>query len=545
MTRSATFRGLMAVIAGLSVATCGAAPSDGQDRGDDDDSPAVAEDQASPAPVPAGPVPPTVIGMNLARLLQYQSIWPFADLIQSNGKIFFPFEAESSPTDEGDGLVDPQGKVRFDATGHPIDVPAGTTIGLTIQMSSSPRNPTGVIKCTISPGWKIEARGITMTTHSPERFDLEFPNPDPSGGGGVLYMTPSGPKASLTTARCLLPGTTEKDVVNPGYLKEIKPFRIIRFMDWMRTNNAPPVTWAQRTLPSDFSQLALRGVSVEYMVSLANAAKSDPWFTLPFHADDDYYRRFAEYVRDHLDPDRRAYVELSNEVWNTKFEQTRDAIAAGMAEGLDPDQRFASERYYANRVRALMAIWSQVFAGQEKRLVRVISAQAVSAKASERMLSWKDTARSVDALAIAPYFSIAKPDPNISQDQLAAKVFGAEGLGRVDAAIETAAKQKAVASKYGLRLIAYEGGQHFTGRNALAEKYQTINTDQRMEILYRRYLEGWRTRIGDALVLYNDIGPPGRSGSWGHKFYTGQPLSQAPKMRAVMAELAKDEKQKR
>jgi hypothetical protein len=519
MRRSTALGGLMAVVAGVSVATCGAAPGGAE-------------------------VPPTVIGMNLGQLNAYQSIWPFADLIASNGRFFFPRPGGwIYPKDTENGPVDPAGEVRFDAKGNPVDVPAGTRIGLTLQLASSPRNPAGTLSCHVSPGWDVRVVGGSKTPRGPDSFDVQFDGAEPSGAGAYLLLTPSGAKASLTEASCLLPGTKPGDLVNPAYVEELKPFRILRFMDWMRTNNAAPARWADRTTADQVSQLDARGVSLEYMIALANAAKSDPWFTVPFDADDDYYRHFAEFVRDHLDPGRKVYVELSNEVWNGQFQQAKAAIKRGTEQGLDANPRVASDRFYAERVVALMAIWSKVFAGQEKRLVRVVSAQAVSPASSERILSWKDTAKSVDALAVAPYFGMREMDPAMSQEDLTAAIFGAQGIARIDAAIDGAAKQKEVAAKYGLRLIAYEGGQHFADmRSALGPKYAIINADQRMELLYRRYLDGWRTRIGDALVLYNDVNRPSKGGSWGHREYTGQPLAEAPKMRAVLAEIAKGEK---
>ena len=87
----------------------------------------------------------------------------------------------------------------------------------------------------------------------------------------------------------------------------------------MRTNGAPMRIWAERPTPQTLSQAGEKGVSLEDMVALCTQLTCDPWFTLPFDTDADYYRQFAIYVRDHLPKDRKVYVELSNEVWNTGF----------------------------------------------------------------------------------------------------------------------------------------------------------------------------------------------------------------------------------
>ncbi len=66
---------------------------------------------------------------------------------------------------------------------------------------------------------------------------------------------------------------------------------------------------------------------IEYMIQLANEAHANPWFCMPWNTDDDYVRKFAEKVRDLLDPSLVAYVETGNEVWNFSFGMTLQARA--------------------------------------------------------------------------------------------------------------------------------------------------------------------------------------------------------------------------
>ena len=49
------------------------------------------------------------------------------------------------------------------------------------------------------------------------------------------------------------------------------------------------------------SEPTVNGMSVEYMVQLANDLDADPWFNMPHLADDTFVRNFATHVRDHLD----------------------------------------------------------------------------------------------------------------------------------------------------------------------------------------------------------------------------------------------------
>ncbi len=60
-----------------------------------------------------------------------------------------------------------------------------------------------------------------------------------------------------------------------------------------------------------------------------------------------------------------------------------------------------------------------------------------------------------------------------------------------------------------------------------------MQRDPRMGEVYLRYLEGWRRRFGDTLVLYAATAPIGEYGSWGLREYAGQPAAETPKLSAV------------
>ena len=266
------------------------------------------------------------------------------------------------------------------------------------------------------------------------------------------------------------------------------------------------------------------------MVALANELGSDPWFTLPMDVDPSYYQNFAIYVRDHLSSDRKVYVELSNEVWNTSFGQGKEAQRIGQLRYPGIPARQASDYFYADRVQGLMAIWSRVFRGQEKRLVRVLASQAVNPVRAEQALSHNDTWRSVDALATAPYFGTSGADIATTDGGRIDGIFEV-APDLVDTAISFAHSAKHVASKYHLRYISYEGGPDFTSpRPDLQTDLSAVNNDPRMHDVYVRFLHRWKAEIGDVLVLYDSVS----SGPYGHKKYTGQPQSEAPKVRAVM-----------
>lgn len=112
-----------------------------------------------------------------------------------------------------------------------------------------------------------------------------------------------------------------QSIFNPIFLRRLKPFSVLRFVDWQVTNDSALQTWSQRTEVTDRTQAVAHGVAIEHMIDLCNGLRSDPWFSMPHQGDDDFIRRFAELVEARLEPGRRVYIEYSNEVWNPQFKQ--------------------------------------------------------------------------------------------------------------------------------------------------------------------------------------------------------------------------------
>ena len=145
------------------------------------------------------------------------------------------------------------------------------------------------------------------------------------------------------------------------------------------------------------------GVAIGLMTRLANDLQADPWFSMPHMANDDYVRQFAMAVRETLNPDRKIYLEYTNEAWNTIFTQNSYVRKKGAELGLPGDHFQAGLRYDSSAAVEVFNIWTDVFAGND-RLVRIMSGQADNPWVSEQILEYQDAWRSTDALAIAPYF---------------------------------------------------------------------------------------------------------------------------------------------
>lgn len=369
-------------------------------------------------------------------------------------------------------------------------------------------------------------------------------NPKVSGNSLTFTFVPSGVSGTALTISdvdaanpirnidCREADADWNTVFDPRFVKEVARYDTLRFVKWQTAVEAnKPVSWAGRSLPTaNTYRMTVDGVPIEHMVLLANLSQTNPWFCIPWNADEEYIRKFAEYVRDNLDPNLVAYVELSNEVWNSGYPVHKQALDEGTAQKLASDYGTIINYRYAQRTGEVMDIWKAAFASNPKRIVRVIAGQNAVSWGAKVALNYKDTASKVDALATAPYFEYSLA----AGEKPGADFFSKVLTDRMDFRLSNAADSKALAASKGLRFIAYEAGQHVTisGRDDMPTLSQ-IQRDPRMGDLYTRYLMKWKNEFGDLMVLYSAWGPVGQYGAWGMQEYLGQPLKEAPKAQAV------------
>ncbi|MCF3972230.1 hypothetical protein [Paracoccus salsus] len=364
-------------------------------------------------------------------------------------------------------------------------------------------------------------------------------------------------------------------IFNPDFLARLRGAEVLRFMDWMRTNNSSLAEKSDLPTMRDYVWSTERGVPPEVMVALANELDVDPWFTLPHLADDDLVRSYARRVRDNLESGRRAWIEYSNEMWNLAFDQRqwadRQALALWGAEG-------AGIQYGAHRAAQVADIWAEEFAPSANgRLVRVIGTFTGWPGAEDEMLEapawkaadpdgWSPLAEHFDAYAITGYFSANLEDPErlarlrrALQDSRAEAERRAADQGlageardgfvhdhRFDSAIEKAlielrdgglsgsregsvewvvdrlfSHHRRAAARFGLEMVMYEGGSHVVASGAAANDEEltdfliALNYAPGMGDLYRRLLEGWRRYSDQPFNFYTAIGGPSQYGSWG------------------------------
>jgi hypothetical protein len=325
----------------------------------------------------------------------------------------------------------------------------------------------------------------------------------------------------------------------PVFADRLRGYSVLRFMDWMETNNSPVTNWSQRTPMSYSTWATTTGGPIEVMIALANLVGAHPWFTIPHQSDDAYVQNLAQMVKAQLNPALGIYVEYSNEVWNSIFAQKTYVNNQAGAQSPPID----GLQYHALRSRTVGRIFKDVLG--ESRVVAVLGAQAASPSTATRGLDYLKsrfgTSIGIDAVAIAPYFAVfANPDTASTYTAMTLDAFFA--YVRTTVLPEPArwtATYRQVANAYGVRLIAYEGGQHLNGVRggendpALNALFDAFNRDPRVKQIYLDYLAGWKQAGGELFVHFNDVSRYTKRGRWGALEYIAQPRVDSPKFDAL------------
>ncbi|MFL6721573.1 MAG: hypothetical protein ACJ8FT_07195 [Sphingomonas sp.] len=455
------------------------------------------------------------LGVNLGYYAYWGGSRPFMNLIYGT----------DMQANDGMGHTLSYPNLDVDAQGWVKSLPAGYQIsrGLSVPAAG------GDIICRYQGNGVFGVHGpvSNVTTGAGYiRFTINPTYPNPQWTNLQYTVDPTNYVRNLDCREASAPTTDE---FAPEFLNSVKGFGVLRFVKWTPSveANTKNITWATRNKKGDADYTNNDGVPIEVMVDLANQTNADPWFTIPWNADNDYITRMATYVRDNLAPGRRAYVEVSNEVWNYGYPvatQAHDeAIAEGLVSAEDPTKAGSNGERYAEKTKQVMTIWSNVFSGQMSRVVRVMATQNVQPYWSDLLLKYMDTYKVVDALATAPYFGY-----DYKGTETADQIFAALTTTMADA-MNYAVQNKAVAQKYGIRYVSYEGGQSldFPNNPTLLKQMQQ---DPRMGTMYNTYLSGWQSQIGDLMTLFDLEG-----GSWGLVYYDGQPSTETPKMNTVKA----------
>jgi hypothetical protein len=476
----------------------------------------------------------SALGINIGGVTYWSSEIVFVDLFKHSQT--FKSQAPGAAYGQGGPLdLTPDGWVHSLASG-------GQFADSIIFSQPKLGYPAGVYTCLYDGQGKIAfAYGTQVVEESPGRIRVSV---KADQNLLSLRITETNPADPVRNIRVILPGfeeTYKDQPFHPDFLKRWEKFKVLRFMDLQCTNNSAQANWSGRPTPTMQTQGSEAGVALEYLIELANTLHADPWFCMPHLASDDYVRNFAQMVKAQLDPNLCVYVEYSNECWNSIFAQAGYCRDKGKELGLSNNDYQAQLRYYSRRCVEIFKVWEEVFGGAD-RLVRVLAAQSANPWTSEQVMDFEEAYKHTDVLAIAPYFGYALGDPK-TQDEVAQMTVD-QVLDRCAQYIadgnKTIAEQASLAKERGLRLVAYEAGQHLVGysgaenNKTLEDLFHTANRHPRMKDLYLDYLAGWKQNGGTLAVMFSSMGTYSKWGSWGLMEHHGQPPSDAPKYQAVI-----------
>jgi hypothetical protein len=215
-------------------------------------------------------------------------------------------------------------------------------------------------------------------------------------------------------------------------------------------------------------------------------------------------------------------------------------------------------RAWGDRSVAIFDRFDAIFgAAASDRLTRVVAAQAANADLGRQVLArpiggtTDPVASRVDAYAIAPYLGTEYCSSGSGFTPVSHPAVFATAQTLLDH-FETQALPRAIGFMTnnrkmlderlpgsGIRLIAYEGGQHLAGVGAFLNdatcnaRFDEVNADPAMGSIYRRYLEAW-TAQGDEFVHFVNVGRWSRYGRWGLLTHQDQAPISSVKYQAVL-----------
>lgn len=499
------------------------------------------------------------IGTNLDALNYYTPMLPTLDLMKSSDR-WIP---------QHDGVWDSNEPVPLDADGwvtrlpEPGDGLRYTRVNLVLLYDNlaSPPPDTRFVVLYTGTGTFRGGLDTTIVSSQPGRLvvrsgasktlSLHLTATDPAGTGDYV-------RDIRVVREDMLPRYTAGQTFNPDLVAKLAPFTTVRFMDWMNTNEifdsagkpiisdaaqraAPSLLWRHRPQVSN-RQWGNRGMPVEKMVEFANLTGLNPWFNMPINASDDYVRNFAAYVHDNLRRDLKVRVELSNEVWNFAFPQSRYAEAKAIAIW----GRGANwMEWYGMRAAQVGGIWNSVFRepstgdGDPQRVIVVYNTQFGWRGLEDHGLEtehWRDSkgnriraADYFDEYAITGYIGGV-----MDQESQIAKVMSwwrdaDGGYARAIAALRDDvtsdlapgyAYHTGKARQYSLHLTTYESGyaettpysQHQNQR--FTDFLANVQRRPEMQQLYTENLSAFRNAGGTLFMSFGLINTPSKWGSW-------------------------------
>jgi hypothetical protein len=467
------------------------------------------------------------LGINLSQVNYYNREWVFVDVMKQC-KPWVSTNPNGNPFDTGE-------VVQTDSDGWPW-LPQGKAAQTLIFNQTDGAYPAGQYICTYDGLGDIQFQwDAKVVSSTPGRMVVDV---TPTDSGILLRIAESYPNNPIRNIKLWMPGFEDaQSPFHPLYLQRMSKLKVIRFMDWAHINQSDEtVSWDTRTKTTRYSQGTSNGAAIEYMIDLCNELGADPWFSMPHAADEVYIQNFAALVRDRLDPQRKVYIEWSNEVWNSRF----DAYSYVQSQSGSPPFSSGWFDYWGERLVNTFTIWEQVFAGQQQRLVRVASGQAANVWVTRNLTD--RLSGQIDAVSCAAYFdeSGANFDAGTTAQDIVQDALNRAIPERSDRFYQDhgglAANLSAQLGRT-IRFIGYEGGQHYADDNRNVPYAQALLDAQYLPGMFSAYLmnlDAFEQAGGDLLIPFNYVDRPGNHGSWGHLEHQDDSVDSSEKFRALL-----------
>lgn len=515
------------------------------------------------------------LGMNLQNVNYYTAEQPFLNIFKTSGVSraspagWITHSMATNAWDTGE-----EAYLQLDANGYPTTLAASSSDPHSPQLFDSvavlllrslPNANAGTGAPYLAGQYIVLYDGAgtivcgfdsTLVSSRPGRMTINVTKPT-TDGGVVLYITSTDPKHTGNYLRNIRVVKAEDasqlaagNIFAPRFLSLMQNFRVLRAIQWLEIDNEGGLltSWSQRPLPTDGGWGGPNGVPLEIVLQLCNAAGADCWLNVPHGANDDYVVQMATLAHASLGSSQKVYVELSNEVWNSDYAQSKYATAQGQKMWPNERSSFAANRnWYGMRVAQTCDIWKSIWGVDASRVVCVMAAQAANPATATQSLScplWTGTghapcaAHGIDVVAIAPYFSVeAQSSWKSAPDGGLTSLFAALMSSGLPTSSNWEAAYKTALASYKLPYIAYEIGQSLVGHphdqkgSSIVNLYIAANRDPRMGVAYAMMLNNWRSNDGQLAVIYSDIYGPSQYGEWGALesiLDTVSPLSSAP-----------------
>ncbi|MCS6777174.1 MAG: hypothetical protein RMJ43_14195 [Chloroherpetonaceae bacterium] len=367
--------------------------------------------------------------------------------------------------------------------------------------------------------------------------------------------TPSSPlNSGVTNLKLMRPiaiGSTQSyppnAVFTTEYLAAHNRGQVLRSMDFVATNFNIQRHWSDRRRVEELTYYGAardpgygwqgKGAPWELFILLCNLLDKDAWVNIPIFATDDYVRQLARLLRDTLEPERKIYVEYSNEVWNFAFAQWGHAVQLATEDlrtnpatsinfdgaCIQPDQSvdtgIAVPRFWARRIMQISDIFREEF-GPEAMMTRV-------RPLFETQAEWQHWIYT-GLMFLDRYYNNADgnhvPNPRPVRDYL----WGAGGSAyvhgypdsikndpnaTVDSILngyalawpehyQTMARDTYWCSMFGLKRVAYESGTGLDDFAGLDSAIQAAQRDPRMKQIYKRCVDEFFKAGGELFVHF-------------------------------------------